>query len=265
MRSPALAAFVAALFFVCFAPAHARDAQDLCSELELTNVAQGSSYIPSPCTLAPGGFLFETLYYQNASKVGGTALAAFPLLQVRAGVFRRVDLVLDAPSQIAESGLRGAGVFPRSHASYGARYLFAQMPRFALTASFAVSPPASLYAPNEQQAKYVFDIVAAYKVTPGFTLRGVTQAATSRSVGIGQIFPADALGADLALGGLTLFSTDVGARTVTQRARAQAFTDASVKRMVAKKLMVDVGVGTAFNSVASSKAHYLAAGLSYRP
>jgi hypothetical protein len=265
MRSSALAAFIAALFVACFAPAHAQDANELCSELELPDIAQGSSYIPSPCTLAPGGFLIEGLYYQNASKVGGTALAAFPLLQVQAGVFRRVDLVLDAPSQIAESGLHGAGLFPRSHASYGARYRFAQMQRFALTAGFAVAPPASLYAPSEQQAKYVFDIVAAYKLMPGVTLRGVTEAATSRSVGIGQIFPADAVGADLAIGGLTVFSVDVGARAVTERARAQAFTDASVKRMVAKKLMFDVGVGTAFNSVASSKAHYLAAGLSYRP
>jgi hypothetical protein len=265
MRFSAIAAFTTVCLAMCFAPAHAQDASDLCSELKLTNVAQGSSYIPSPCTLAPGHFLFEALYYQNASKVGGTALAAFPLFQVQAGVFRRVDLVLDAPSQIAESGKHGAGLFPRSHASYGARYLFVQSQRLALTTSFAVAPPASFYAPNEQQAKYVLDIVSAYMVTPGFTLRGVTEAATSRSVGIGHIFPADALGADLAFGGSTVISTDVGARTVTERARAQAFTDVSVKRLLAKKLVLDVGVGTAFNSVASSKAHYLAAGLGYRP
>jgi hypothetical protein len=256
---------VALSTFACVAPVRAHDVEDLCSDLKLTSVAQGSSYIPSPCTLAPGGFLFEGLYYQNASKVGGTALAAYPLLQVQAGVFQRVDLVLDAPSQIAESGKHGAGLFPRSHSSYGTRYLFAQTQRVALTASFAVAPPASFYAPSEQQAKYVLDVVSAYSVTPGFTLRAVSEAATSRSAGVNQILPANALGADLAIGGVTVFSTDVGSRSVTERARAQTFTDASVKRMVAKRLMFDVGVGTAFNSVASSKAHYLAAGLSFRP
>jgi hypothetical protein len=265
MRYSVVAAIVAASIALTVSQARAGDATDPCSDLKLTDVAQGSSYIPSPCTLAPGGFLFESLYYQNASKVGGTALAAYPLLQVQAGVFPRVDLVLDAPSQVAESGLHGVGLFPRSHSSYGARYLFAQTQRLAFTTSFAVAPPASFYAPSEQQAKYVLDVVSAYEVTPGFTLRGVSEAATSRSAGVGHILPADAVGADLSIGALTVFSTDVGSRSVTERSRAQAFTDASVKRMVAKKLMFDVGVGTAFNSVASSKAHYLAAGLSYRP
>jgi hypothetical protein len=224
---------VAVVVFVCVAPVRARAAADPCWQLELTGIAQGSSAIPSPCTVAPGSFLLEGLYYQNASKVGGTALAAYPLLQVQAGVFRRVDLVVDAPSQIAESGLAGAGIYPRSHSSYGARYLFAQSQRLALATSFAVSPPASFYAPSESQPKYALALVSAYRLTPGLTLRAKSEVSTSHDV--------------------------------TARVGPQTFVDVDVKRMLARKLMFDVGVGTSFNAIASSKAHYLASGLSFRP
>ena len=265
MRYSAFAASVAVGVFICVAPVRARAAADPCWQLELTDVAQGSSAIPSPCTVAPGAFLLEGLYYQNASKVGGTALAAYPLLQVQAGIFHRVDLVVDAPSQIAESGLAGAGLYPRSHSSYGARYLFAQSQRLALATSFAVSPPASFYAPSESQAKYALALVSAYRLTPGLTLRAKSEVSTSHTVGVGHILPANVLGADVAIDRSTVISSDVGSRDVTARVGAQTFVDVDVKRMLARKLMFDVGVGTSFNAVASSKAHYLAGGLSFRP
>jgi hypothetical protein len=267
MRYRALAAFVAVVvfFFVCVAPSRVGAAADPCSDLELTYVAQGSNDIASPCTLSPGAFLVEGLYYQNASKVGGTALAAYPLLQVQAGIVRRVDLVVDAPSQVAESGLAGAGLYPRSHSSYGARYLFARSQSLAFATTFAVSPPASFYSPSETQAKYALAFVSAYTVTPGFLLRAQSQVATSHTVGIGRILPTNALGADLGIDRSTVVSTDIASRVVTARFRAQNFVDVDVKRMLARKLMFDVGVGTSFNAVASSKAHYLAGGLSFRP
>ena len=114
-------AIAAALSSIGVRPVRA-NAQTVCTNASLLTTATGSSQIPSPCIVPGGNLLIETLYYQNASKVGGTALAAYPLLGFDAGLGRRVDAIVDLPSQIAESGRNGAGIYPRSHATYVLRY-----------------------------------------------------------------------------------------------------------------------------------------------
>jgi hypothetical protein len=246
-------------------PANAGDLQSICSGAELSAIVTGSSQIPSPCMVPTGSVVIETLYYQNASRVGGTALAAYPMLQLSAGVARRIGVVFDPPTQIAESGLRGAGIYSRSHSSYGIRYRLFQTPRIALGVGFAVAPPASLYAPSETQPKYLLDINSGYQLTPGLTIKGMLQESTSHTPGVARILPAQALGADFALSRSTVVSPDIGLRSVTALARPQSFGDLCVKRSLDRKLMFDMGLGTAFNPVAHAKAHYLSAGLSFKP
>jgi hypothetical protein len=54
-------------------------------------------------------------------------------------------------------------------------------------------------------------------------------------------------------------------RTVGAATSHQSFGDVAVSRLISRKLALDVGVGTSFNSVANAKTHDLAAGLSFRP
>jgi hypothetical protein len=246
-------------------PARAQDVQSVCTGAPLLSMAAGSSEIPSPCTVSTGSVLVETLYYQNASKVGGTALAGYPMLQLAAGVAQRVEIVFDPPSQIAESGLHGVGVFAKSHSSYGLRYRLSRTARIVFTAGFAVTPPASLYAPSEAQPKYLLDVNSAYHLTPGLTIKGIALASTSHTAGAGRVLPAQALGADISLSPSTVLSSDIGRRSVTARARAQLFGALSLKRSLGREFMFDMGLGTAFNPVAHAKAHYLSTGLSFQP
>jgi hypothetical protein len=254
------------IFSIVARPASAQEVAAMCANLPLASAANPSSQIPSPCTVPAGGLIFETLYYQNASHVGGTALAAYPMLQMAAGVAPRMDVVFDPPSQVAESGPRGEGLYLPSHSSYGLRYRLSETTRIAFTAGFAVVPPASLYAPSETQPKYRLNIASGYRLTNAITIKGIADESTSHSVGVGHVLPGEALGADIApVGTTTVLSTDIGLRTVAMRTHAQSFSDVCLKRSLNRKLVFDVGLGTTFNSVANSKAHYLSTGLSFRP
>jgi hypothetical protein len=265
IRRRFIATAIAAAFTVVGACPGGADAQEVCAEESLLTAATGSSQIPSPCIVPAGGFLVETLYYQNVSKVGGTTLAAYPSLQFASGIGRRADVVFDLPSQVAESGRNGAGIYPRSHSSYGLRYGFARMERVAFTAVIAVVPPASMYAPSETQPKYRLDITSAYQLGSSLTITGRSQGSTSHTAGVGRILPEQIVGADVAVGKSTVPSPDIGVRSVAARAHSQSFGDLCIKRLLYRKLMFDAGIGTAFNPVDHAKAHYISAGLSFQP
>lgn len=265
-RATRFAAIVPALLFMMAGrPAAPVSAADACSDTSLASSATGSSAVLSPCAVAAGALLVESLYYQNASQVGGTALAAYPLVRLRFGIAPRLEAVLEPPSQIAESGLHGAGLYPSSHSGYGLDYTFAQSARAAWGAGLAVIPPASLYAPSETQPKYQLDVTTKYRLSRKFALKGTIDGSSSHSTGFGTILPGTAVGGELASGSRTLFSADLGERLVTHRASAQSFADFSLTRMLDRKLAWNVGVGTAFNPVADAKAHYLSTGLAFRP
>ena len=70
----------------------------------------------------------ETLYFQNASRVGGTALAAYPLFRIRAGVVHRLEAVSTRPRR---SPIRpnGAGLYPMTHLGFGLNYAAVDRPR----------------------------------------------------------------------------------------------------------------------------------------
>jgi len=246
------------------APAAADETASYCANLPLLDVATGSSSIASPCSVAPRSFLVDSLYYQNASLVGGSALAAYPLTSLRFGIAPRLEVVLDPPSQIAASAHDGAALYPTSHSGYGFNYTLGESERLAWSAEAGVVPPASFYNTTETQPKYSLGLVSAYHLTRRVTFKAQLAAATSHSAGFGTVLPTTALGADLATDSSTRFSLDLGNRAVTRRAAEQSFGDISVKHLIFRKFAVNVGLGTAFNSVDNAKAHYLSSGLSFR-
>ena len=189
------AAFAAAAIAYA-APAKAEPIGDACFGGNLLiasdTIATGSAgEIPSPCTVAGGRLLVETLYYQNASKVGGTALAAYPLVRFRTGLVKRLELVVDAPSQIAQSGLGGAGLYPVSRAGAGLNYRVADSEHTALGLAALVSAPASLYASTQSQPRYTLGLNGKYRLSHSLWLKGLVSTHSSSSIGFNQVYPSD--------------------------------------------------------------------------
>ena len=139
------------------------------TETDLTGLA-------APCSAAPGTLLIETLYFQNASSMGGTALAAYPLVRLRTGLTRRLELVVDPPSQVAESGLRGRGLYPTTLFGYGLNYALTSSGRSASALGVELSPPSSRFTIDARQPKYIFDYTFGYKVGDRGTISAVASA-----------------------------------------------------------------------------------------
>ncbi len=243
-----------------FAPASPPSA---CSTQNPAFTTDDLSGVASPCVVTPGSLLIETLYYQNASRIGGTALAAYPLFRLRSGIVRRVELVVDLPSQIAESGLNGAGLYPRTQMGYGLNYTAIANARLAAAFGAEVMPPSSRFTVNEAQPRYVIDFTVGYHLLPHATLSAIASGSSSRQVGFNQVFPAAAVRMAYDSSVATQFSTDVGARVVTRHSVAQAYGDIAVSERLRKNCTFAVGLGTTFNPVSNAKAHYLASGLNF--
>jgi hypothetical protein len=208
--------------------------------------------------------MLETLYYQNASKIGGTALAAYPLVRLRAAFARRLEFVFDAPSQVAESGLGGAGVYPVSQFGFGITYTVMQTGRSALALHAEDLPPESRFLANHVQSKYFLGATPIYVLTPHLTLSGLFGGSTSRTAGSSRIFSTSAIGLAYTLSHATRLSLDLGNRYIARRAAAQSFGDVSIAKELSRNTVVDIGLGTTFNCIANTKAHYLAMGVTYR-
>ena len=218
------------------------------------------SGIAAPCVAAPGTLIVETLYYQNASRIGGTALAAYPLFRLRTGILRRLEVVVDAPSQIAESGLHGIGLYPTTHFGYGFNYTVASSSRMAAAIGVEALPPNSRFSVSETQARYVLDMTAGFRLTTHSTLSAIATGASSLSVGLQRIDPAAAVRYAYDTSSTTQVSTDVGERIVARHAVAQSYGDIAINQRLRKNITFDVGLGTTFNMVSNAKAHYLASG-----
>lgn len=236
----------------------------VCAEPNPAFTIDDPAGITAPCAVAPGSLLVETLYYQNASRVGGTALAAYPLFRLRAGLAKRLEVVVDTPSQVAESGLAGAGLYPRTHPGYGFSYTVASTGAFAASAGVEAVPPSSRFTVNEAQPRYVFDLTGGYQLSPRATLSAIATGSSSRQVGFQRIFPAAAVRAAYDASSVMQISSDVGMRIIARHSVGQSYGDVSVNERLRRYVTFAVGLGTTFNPVANEKAHYLASGFSFR-
>jgi hypothetical protein len=248
------------------APARAESttSTNACSTSNEFFIADALSGIDSPCSVPTGDLMVESLYLQDASRVGGTALAIYPMFRLRTGVTGRVEVEADTPSQIAESGRAGAGLYPTTHLGFGASYTFAESDRLAVALGAEDLPPISRFATSQTQPKYGLDLSSGYRLTPHITLQAFADDTSSSRSGFQREFPSVALGAAYGLSWATQVSVDVGTRSVARRANLQNFGNVSADQRISKKLTFDAGLGTTFNPISNAKAHYLASGLNYR-
>jgi hypothetical protein len=218
------------------------------------------SGIQAPCAVAPGTLLVEMLYFQNASRVGGTALAAYPLFRLRTGIVHRLEAVIDTPSQIAMSGLKGIGLYPTTHLGYGLNYTFVADERLASAIGLELVPPSSRFNVTESQPRYSIDMTAGFHLTRRMTLSAIATGTSSSNVGFERVNPAAAVRLAYDSSARTQISADLGARILLRHGAAQNYGDVAVNERLRKNLTFDVGLGTTFNPVSDAKAHYLASG-----
>jgi hypothetical protein len=245
--------------------AHAAPVVDVCQSGSLLALTDGVAGVPSPCVLGAGTFLVQSLYFQNASKVGGSALAEYPMFNLRAGIGNRLELSIDTPSQVAYSGSRGAGLYILTHPGGGVLYRLTDSSRLAVALGATISPPVQRFEPVLSQPRYAFDLSSTYRLDDHFALDAAIMAHTSRSIGFNQMYPGGVLGLTYTPDRTTQLATSIGTRVVAHGSSLQRYGDVSVTHLLAKNVSVDVGLGTAFNPVADTKSHYLGAGLNFRP
>ncbi|MBV8148103.1 MAG: hypothetical protein JO092_03325 [Candidatus Eremiobacteraeota bacterium] len=217
----------------------------------------------SPCAVAPGKLVAEATYLQNASAVGGTALAAYPLVTLRTGIARDVSFIFNSPSQIAESGLGGAGLYPRTHLGYGLSYSAVQNAGIAIAVVGEILPPVGRFAANSAQSRYLLGATSDYAPGRKLDVGFFGTATSSGTSGLERVFPSGAFKAAYNVTPVMQFTTDLGMRAMAKRAVAQSFGDLGIKETFRKTFALQLGAGTTFNPVTNNKAHYLASGLSY--
>ena len=218
----------------------------------------------SPCALGPGTFGIDADYLQNASSVGGTALAAFPMIRIRAGALPRIQLLVDAPAQIAESRPGGGGLRPITHAGYGIDNTLLQSRRAVVTLQSEVLPPGVPWAPSQSQPRYVLGLASDYQVNPRLTVGVAADGRSSGSVGFERVLPGLTVRTAFDATPATQIVTDIGTRIAGRREVAQSAGNVAVNQRLSGHVLFDVGLGTSFNAVANTKVHYLASGMSYR-
>ncbi len=246
------------------APAAVADASTICAPTNAPVFDDTISGIASPCATTPGTIVAETTYIQNASNVGGTALATYPMIRLRAGITHDLAFVLDPPSEVAESGLRGLGIYVPTHLGYGLSYTATETYRMALAIFTSVLPPIYRFAPSLTQSKYALGLTSDYEVGSKFSVGLSEQETSSARRGFDRIQPTGALSAAYTASTETQISTDLGTRVAGRKALAQSYSDVAVDRSLAKHFVFKVGLGTTFNSIANTKPHYLASGVDYR-
>jgi hypothetical protein len=205
-----------------------------------------------------------TMYYQNASRVGGTALAGYPLLRVGYGVTSNLEAFYDAPSELAVSA--HGPHYEMTHSGIGATAAVAQDGNvdFLLTAQSRppLSPLANLYVLPLSD----LHLTVAWSELSGTDFSAqvgtLNFIATNRGHRRSSVF--DSLTGLTPIGNGTWFSGQLGMQSnATYGSAGETRGIASLKRAVGANTLFNVDLGTAFNAGGNSKPHYLGAGFTF--
>lgn len=245
-------------------PAQAARYTAPCAGTSLRSMASHTHSRISACIARPGEVVTETMYYQNASKVGGTALAAFPEARTRYGVGRHLELFLDWPSEVAKSGLRGAGVYYMTQIGVGAKFEFARKAGVDYTITLERRPPMSAFAnmdvvPNADvhvDATWAPSRLSTATVEVGafnYTQRGL-RSWTHTS-------PTMALAVTRELDRKTAATFELTEQSVAAFGGSSRTTvTLGLQRLLSKHAQVNLELGSALNATAGSKPHELGFG-----
>lgn len=230
-------------------------------------VSKRSHALIAPCVAPKNRFVLETNYYQNASKAGGSALAAYPEVRMRYGAANHLELFLDGPSEIAKSGLKGRGIYVMAPVGYGATYEFARVRgvSYSLTAENRppLQPLANIYLMPLSDVHMSATWSGSGRRTYGAEF-GVLEYESVRR-------HSNHRGSSIAAFSVT---QEVNRRTfvtaeLSDQFRAlggnapQASATLSMQRLLTQHFVFNLEGGTTFNAKGDSKPHYWGFGLIY--
>jgi hypothetical protein len=253
-------AFVAVVFSCVLA------AVPLGAQAVTTHAAACTKARSEHCVVKKHRVAVSTMYYQNASRVGGTALAGYPLLRARYGVTQNAEVFYDAPTELAVSS-HGAH-YEMAHAGIGAQGTLAQDGNVALLLTAESRPPLSPLA-----NLYVLPLADVHLTASWTGITGTNFAAqvgtlnyiaTNRGHRRSSMFDTVSATAPIASG--TWFAGEVGMQSnATYASAGQTRGIASVKHSIGTNSVFNVDLGTALNASGGSKPHYLGAGFTFLP
>lgn len=254
----------------------AANAAQYCTDATLLPIVNRPSDAWSPCVVADDGVLLESGYYQNASSVGGSAIAEYPDAELRVGFAPDLELVLDPQTQIARSGNYGKAYFTTSDPGLGLKWQLADRPNGAYDFGAEVNPPGTA-ASFPWQPKYRLGLDSSERITKrwrtdiGLNLVGDGRIEDGR-IDDGRTVDAYArstpalrstAGLGLAPSDDSLFSLEVSDQSSVARSlRGQAFGHLAWRQALSRRVLVDVEGGQTFNTSAHTRPHYIGAGLS---
>jgi hypothetical protein len=216
------------------------------------------------CVVSKHRVVVSTMYYQNASKVGGTALAGYPLLRARYGIAQNVELFYDAPNELAVSS--HGGHYEMAHSGVGAQGTIAQSGNVALLLTAESRPPlsplANLYVLPLADVHLTASWTANYGTNFAAQVGTLNYIATNRGHRRSSIF--DMLSATAPISSDTWFTGELGMQSnATYQSAGQTRGIASVKHSIGANSVFNLDLGTTLNASGGSKPHYLGAGFTF--
>jgi hypothetical protein len=246
---------------------NATNVQQLCSGA-LRNIADKTHAKINACIAPRKRLILQTTYYQNASKEGGTALAAYPEATLRYGLAENVEFFLDIPSDIAKSGQKGAGVFYFTHPGYGIKVRIAHTMRSAYAISFETEPPLDAMAHLSLLPQAETDLNGEWRLTSRWSVQAQIGALRFRQRGMegdqqtATIFSA---AANYDLSKRTTVAVQLRSLSAAAiHSSAQSMGTLGIVQQLDDRLIFRIELGTSFNAAGHTKAHYLGAGFTIR-
>ncbi|HET9028796.1 MAG TPA: hypothetical protein VFN49_01350 [Candidatus Aquilonibacter sp.] len=232
-----------------------------CASGSLWSMASRTHAKLTPCVAKPHALILETTYYQNASRVGGTALAAFPEARVRYGALADVELFVDAPSEIAKSGQRGAGIYFMTQTGVGAKYQFARAHDVVYSISAETHPPLGALANLNLIPLSDVHLSANWSGYGGREFGLEAGTINYDNLRHTHLRSSELIAATYtqAFNTRTWWTAEVTSQSnVYSKSRAQSSGVFSVSRMLSSRMLFGAEIGSAFNAQSDSKPHYIA-------
>jgi hypothetical protein len=205
------------------------------------------------------------MYYQNASRVGGTALAGYPLLRTRYGIAPNVEVFYDAPNELAISS--HGGHYEMAHSGFGGQGTIAQRGDVALLLTAESRPPlsplANLYVLPLSDVHMTASWTANYGTNFAAQVGTLNYIATNRGRRRSSIFD---MSGTAPISSQTWFTGEVGMQSnATWGSAGETRGIASIKHSIGANSVFNLDLGTTLNASGGSKPHYLGAGFTFLP
>jgi hypothetical protein len=263
LRYSLMAVLTAAFFATFVASASAAQQAHSCSDGSLHAVASRTHTKLTPCVAKPHELVLETTYYQNASRTGGTALAAYPEARVRYGVAPHAELFVDTPSEIAKSGEDGRGIYIMTQTGVGAKVELARVHNVVYSVSAESHPPLGALASLDLVP--LSDVHVSANWAAGHRREFALEAGT---VNYSTVFHQHLRATSVVAGN---FTQALNARTavtlelmsqshVLSGSRSEHTGVVALQQNLSHRILFNVELGTAFNVCNNTKPHYLGAG-----